>query len=61
LTAAVDWAATWRLLIGAVHHAGMGALTWALTQPRWTESTVRCGPNRYQLIWTIRARSNGAG
>jgi len=53
LTAAVDWAATWRLLIGAVHHAGMGALTWALTQPRWTESTVRCGPNRYQLIWTV--------
>jgi len=31
LTAAVDWVAMWRLLIGAVHHAGMGTLMWALT------------------------------
>jgi len=30
-------------------------LTWALTWPWWTESTVRYGPNRYQLIWTVHA------
>ena len=61
LTAAVDWAATWRPLIGAVHHAGVGALTWVLTQPRWTESMVRCGANRYHLIWTVHVNPTVQG
>ena len=61
LIAAVDQADAWCVPVGMVHHmawASADAALWTgCMGPRWTGHV----PNRYVLISTVHARSNGTG
>jgi len=59
LLLAIDRVAMWRLGIGAVHHARVGALTWPGGPGPWLAWTDHLTAKGYE-IWIAHSRSNNA-